>query len=173
VVGVEPQPASLIRARANLLLNDLPDNVRLVAGALGASQDFLPMAPAPSHNSGAATFLDAGGERRPFQIPVWPLGGLLRRLGVGRPDLFLLDVEGFELEALRGVEPDAAPRLVVVECKGRHLERAGATEEALFERLAELGYRCFDLHGRPAAPGDDLVEFNVVGALDGRAATFV
>lgn len=173
VVGVEPQPASLIRARANILLNDLPDNVRLVAGGLGSADAVLPMAPAPSHNSGASTFLDGGSERCPFQTPVWPLGDVLRRLGVGRPDLLLLDVEGFELEALRGVQTAAPPKLIVVECKGKHLERAGATEEALFQRLVEMGYRCFDLHGRPTAPGDVLDEFNLVGVLDEAEAAFV
>lgn len=173
VVGIEPQPASLIRARANILLNDLPDNVRLVSAGLGAKSEILPMSPAPSHNSGMASLVESDAGRCPFQICVSPLPVVLGELGIGRSDVMLLDVEGFELEVLRGIERESAPGILVVETKGQHLAKAGATEEKLFERLGELGYRCFDLHGRAAKAGDDVVEFNVVGVREESRTEFV
>lgn len=163
VIGVEPQPASVLRARQNILLNDLPDNVLLVSGGLGSQRCILPMAPAPSHNSGMASFVDSTEERCRLQIDVRPLAELLGQLGMRRPDLTLLDVEGFELEVLRGIDRETAPKLMIVETKGKHLEKAGASEQALFDRLKELGYQSFhDLHGEAASVGSDLAEFNLV-----------
>lgn len=163
VVGIEPQPASLLRARANILLNDLPDNVVLVSGGLGSKTCVLPMAPAPSHNSGMASFLEDTGSRCPLHIGVQPLEELLGLIGMERPDLMLLDVEGFELEVLRGMSRQTAPGILIVETKGRHLTKAGASEALLFRQLGELEYdRYFDLCGKTAKAGQDVPEFNLV-----------
>jgi hypothetical protein len=43
VVGVEPQPAALLRAARNLRLNGLAAQVRLVSAALGRTDALLPM----------------------------------------------------------------------------------------------------------------------------------
>jgi FkbM family methyltransferase len=165
VLGVEPQPASLLRARQNLALNRLPDNVLLVSAALGPQASLLPMAPAPSHNTGMATLTGEAGQL-PFQVVVETLPEILYRLHLRRPDLMLLDVEGFELDVLKGVTSSSRPRILIVEVKADHQGRAGSSVEAVFGRLGSLGYQIFDLEGKPAKPSADLIEFNAVALTE-------
>ena len=44
VIGVEPQPDALVRARKNIALNGFEGTVRMVAGALGDVSALVPMA---------------------------------------------------------------------------------------------------------------------------------
>lgn len=166
IVGVEPQPISLLRARENIVLNQLPDNVYLVSGGLGSRPGLLAMAPAPAHNSGMASFVAEQNEPCPFRVGVEPLPELLFRLELRRPALFLLDVEGYEADVLQGITPSSRPRIIVVEVKEDHLSRAGSSAASVFGRLAELGYAMFDLAGKPARPGEEVDEFNVVAVAD-------
>ena len=62
---------------------------------------------------------------------------------LGRLDLVKLDVEGAELEALRGMAGSLSrlrPRALVVEVKQRVLERAGVDGHEVREYLDRLGY---------------------------------
>jgi FkbM family methyltransferase len=61
--------------------------------------------------------LDNSG-RRGYEVPVRgrTLSSLLDETGLGAPDLLVLDLEGFELDALRGLDLDRhAPGLIAVE----------------------------------------------------------
>jgi hypothetical protein len=63
---------------------------------------------------------------------------------IGRLDLVKLDVEGAELEALRGMAASLGrlrPRAVVIEVKDRVLERAGVGGEAVRALLERVGYQ--------------------------------
>ncbi|MBY0586836.1 FkbM family methyltransferase [bacterium] len=163
VVGVEPQPSSLLRARQNILLNDgLAAHVFLVSAALGAEAGLAGMVPAPEHNSGMASLVDQRDEPLPFSIVVETLPELLYRLKLRRPDLMLLDVEGFELPVLRGITPSTRPKIMIVESKSDHQTKGGASERELFDQLTSMGYDLFDLRGQPAVAGQELVEFNLI-----------
>lgn len=68
----------------------------------------------PEHARGG---LDNAG-RSPYEVTARgrTLSGLLDEAGLGRPDLIVLDVEGHELPALRGLDLDRhAPALLVIE----------------------------------------------------------
>ncbi len=78
-------------------------------------------------------------------IPVVPLGPFLRQLNVS-PDLIKIDVEGFELFALRGVFTDNEFRpAVVCEVTSDFLARNGQSTTELFQIMATLGYSPFRL----------------------------
>lgn len=60
-----------------------------------------------------------------------------------RPNVIKIDVEGSELEALRGMSrilEQARPRLVTVEAVASHLSRFGASPELVEEFMREHGY---------------------------------
>jgi FkbM family methyltransferase len=68
-------------------------------------------------------------------------------LALDRVDLIKADIEGWELSLLRGAE-DTLRRFrpcLLIELSGAHLTRAGATLDAAFAFLAELGYAAFEL----------------------------
>jgi FkbM family methyltransferase len=146
VVGVEPQPAALLRARRNLELNGLLPRVRLVQVALGREERLVPMAWSDPENSGAASLLDPGDG---FLTPLMRLDSIKGVLGRRPFRLLLLDVQGYEAEALGGLQLDEGPDLAVVELDPEFLARAGSSPEAIVERFTAAGYRICDVHGNP------------------------
>lgn len=72
------------------------------------------------------------------------LASILEEHGVGSVDLLSVDVEGLEMEVLRGNDWDRwCPELLLVEKHGFHLERPD--EDELYQYLSGLGYR-FEAH---------------------------
>ncbi len=170
VVGAEPQPAALLRARANLELNGLAPRVLLVEAALGRAPGLAPMAWSPVDNPGAASLLDEGAG---FIAPVVRLESLLSLLG-GRPfRLLLLDVQGYEQEALAGLDLAEGPELVVLELDRDFLARAAGPPGEIAARLEAAGYSLHDLHGEdPRRRLLDLPENNLVAVRKGAAVAW-
>lgn len=159
VLGVEPQPAALLRTRLNLELNGLLPRVRLVQGALGREGGLVRMAWSAPVNPGAASLLDEG---EGFLTALMPLDSVKHRLA-GRPfRLLLLDVQGYELEAVRGLELGDGPDLAVVELDPEFLSRAATPAAAVVEAFTAAGYGVFDLYGNPPRDLLDLPERNFV-----------
>ncbi len=164
VLGVEPQPAALLRTRLNLELNGLLPRVRLVQGALGREGGLVPMAWSAPVNPGAASLLDEG---EGFLTTLMPLDSVKGRLA-GHPfRLLLLDVQGYELEAVRGLDLGNGPDLAVVELDPAFLSRAATPATAVVEAFATAGYDTFDLHGKHPRDLLDLPERNFVAVRAG------
>lgn len=69
-----------------------------------------------AHLSFASQYLPEGESPHSVTVPTATLGGLLRKHGFDRVDLLSLDVEGFEPQALAGLDFDAlAPTWILVE----------------------------------------------------------
>lgn len=169
VVGVEPQPAALLRAKRNLQLNGLADRVKLVGAALGRAPGLAHAAWSREENPGAASLLDRSAG---FVTPVLRLADLAALLA-GRPfRLALLDVQGWEREVLLGADPGAGPEIWVVELDPEFLRRSGVAGEEIVGILSETGYRLHDIHG--AMPEDllDLPERNLVAVRPGASVTW-
>ena len=150
VIGIEPLPATLLRVRDNLDANELPDNVVLVAGQLGAQPAVLPndeLNPAGKNSPK---------KHRAIHVIVESLPELLYRLGLRRADLLVLENTGREKEILQGITPASRPHVVMFRAtKGID---AGPT----LSRLTELGYRTFDLQGNAVADSAAATEKHVV-----------
>src|SRR5262249_3422481 len=55
VIGIDPHPAALARARQNITLNGKLDNIHLVASALGEQTAILPICGSLTHHVGEAS----------------------------------------------------------------------------------------------------------------------
>jgi FkbM family methyltransferase len=159
VVGVEPQPAAVLRTRHNLELNGLLPRVLLVQAALGRCEQLVRMAWSNPDNAGAASLLNDGAG---FSVPMLRLGSVRPLLGARRFRLLLLDVEGYEREVLAGLDAESRPEVVVIEVEPRFLTRLGFAGADLADILAAAGYTLFDLHGRPGPDLIELPEHNLV-----------
>ena len=159
VLGIEPQPEALLRTRLNLELNGLLSRVRLVQAALGREERLVRMAwPAPE-NPGASSLLDPGDG---YVTSLQPLDAVKELLGELPFRLLLLDVQGFELEALKGLQLGEGPELAVVELDSEFLTRAGTPAAAVAEMFTAAGYSVTDLHGNPPLDLLSLPERNFV-----------
>jgi FkbM family methyltransferase len=166
IIGCEPQPAALLRTRLNIELNGVPEGtLRLVAAALSAERGLSRMPWPPLDNRGAASFFDAGSG---FTAPLVTLAEVARSLDLGPIRLLVLDVMGYEVQALAGLGAKLRPEIVVVADHAQNLTRAGESRAVLYRCLQDLGYALHDLYGQPVSlPGEPLVELNVVGVLAG------
>jgi FkbM family methyltransferase len=144
---VEPEP-ELARAcalerrastvvRAALVAADFPDpEVALRFGGLmtlvvGARKD----------DAGWVASAHAKGQEAPaheFTAPARTLSSILDELDAPEVDLLSLDVEGYEAEALAGLDLDRhAPRFILVEMRDPEVD-SGPIEEVLGDRYAQL-----------------------------------
>lgn len=171
VVGVEPQPAALLRAAENLRLNGLQKRVKLVGVALGSEAGFLPMRWSSPGNTGAASLLDPGDG---LTVAIVPLSRILIEICPRTPRVLLLDVQGFEAHALAGMGADRRPEMVVVELDPEFLTRSNTTAEQLLAMIRDLGYELWTLAGvKVDSDAVPLPERNVVGVRSGCQVAWV
>ena len=164
VIGVEPQPGALLRARRNIDLNQVAGPVRLLAAALGAEPALTHMPWADSGNPGAASLLDSGPG---LEVALVTLASVLDTLCAGRVRLMLLDVQGFEAFALKGLNTHR-PDLLVVEDSVEYLERAGSTRAKLYAQMREMGYTLHDVFGNAIDESGPMpAECNVISVYCG------
>jgi FkbM family methyltransferase len=136
VVALEPLPDNVRRLRANLERNAL-SNVRVVEAAAGPVDGVATL-----HTARDAAFgsLDAVVKYRAaseIEVPLRSLDSVWQELGEPRVSLVKIDVEGTELDVLRGATALLTrdrPALLVEADPG---ERAAAVREC----LAGMGYR--------------------------------
>lgn len=92
-----------------------------------------------------------------LNVPCIPLSDLIDRYGIGRIDLFSLDVEGYEANALAGLDfARHRPRFMLIEA--RHREDIEAVINPFYEVAAELTAR--DILYRCKVETDSVVGFN-------------
>ncbi len=170
VLGIEPQPAALLRAAKNLRLNNLLHRVTLVSVAIGDREDLVPMAWPSSENAGTASLLDEGAG---LVVSIRPLSEIIKAQGRGKVRLMLLDVQGYEAQALAGLNEDCLPEILIVEIDPEFLRRAKTTAAKLLQQIAELGYSLHSLDGTVETPASEsFSERNVIGVRKDATVTW-
>jgi FkbM family methyltransferase len=165
VIGIEPQPAALLRATQNLRLNKLLHRVSLVSVALGAREELAHMAWPTSGNSGAASLLDNGAG---FSVSVMPLSHIIKTQECEKVRLVLLDIQGYEGQALAGLNEGRRPDIMIVEIDPELLRRANTSAASLLKQIVDLGYSLYSLDGTRQTPDcESFPESNVVCLRNG------
>jgi FkbM family methyltransferase len=143
-IAVEPSPLALPGLRANCRLNPR-HNVRIVEGALGATEALVRMRHDGAHFIGA-DLVPHGPE--PAMVKVVAGDDLLADQRFA-PDIIKIDVEGYEHEVLLGLtrtldhfRPD-----LHVEVHGPWIHMVGGTLDNMFALLKVAGYRVYLLDG--------------------------
>lgn len=126
VISVEPHPVAWDILRKNVEMNGLK-NVTTVRAALGASKGEARLLFSPRSTVGTLyeSFLHTP-TRDAAAVPVMTLDSLASDVGLDRIDLLKIDVEGAEMEVLKGCErllSMGAIGRVVVETHGEELAR--------------------------------------------------
>lgn len=158
------EPGSYARSilRSAIWLNRL-SNVAIVPVAFGA-ETRLNVLTVPVKRSGASAFgLSHFGPAQARWnavteelVPQTTVDELVSVLALTRLDLVKADIEGWELQMLRGARATLErlrPRLIL-EISAEHLARAGDWPEDLFDFLADCRYRAFSMAGRRLGHAD-------------------
>ncbi|HEV2734156.1 MAG TPA: FkbM family methyltransferase [Longimicrobiaceae bacterium] len=154
VHSFEPVPGLGGRVRENAELNGLA-NVEVYGSGLGARAGSFRLHLSGSGGDGWSSLYPSewtGPEA--VEVPVETLDGWMDRRDVERIDLLKVDVEGAELDVLRGARRSLAEGrigAVVVEFNRDTQEAGGFSAEEMERTLAEAGFRW---HVLPWTPGD-------------------
>ena len=131
VYAVEPHPEIYRILKENIRINKLK-NVRCLNIALGAKVSHARIYDNPSVNRGSASLIRPQGviEESGKEVKVTAIDTLLENKQLRTPTLIKIDVEGFELEVLKGaktlLEGSQAPMLCV-EYSNLHPQSKGST----------------------------------------------
>ena len=144
VVSVEPSLRALRKFTDNVHRNRC-QNILLLSVGAGDSFQRLRLTLATESNIGGSSIMAAGGPQPQVSIAVAPLNELLRPLNIV-PDLVKLDVEGFELYALRGhFEEQNLTCPVICEITAEFLQRNGQSVGEMFGMMSGRGYAAYRL----------------------------
>jgi FkbM family methyltransferase len=155
VIAFEPTAAVATLARRHFVWNGVADRVRLVQAAVGerAGRVTFHEYDRPYVNS-IAPAADEAGQRSTTEVDVVTIDGVCRAESIV-PRLIRIDVQGAELQVLRGARETirrAGPRLVlVVEMHPQCWPAFGTTEDDMRAAIRELG-----LDARPLTPDGPL-----------------
>lgn len=146
VFSFEPMPDIFAQLKANIHLN-AARSIRAFNLALGSEPGKLPIFAHPEVNRGSSTLLTAGATPSHIvavsTLDAFAVSDIKRRIR-----MIKIDVEGWELEVLRGatntLSGDAAP-ILCVECSEYHALSGGTLEDMFHEIACSKQYRCFML----------------------------
>jgi FkbM family methyltransferase len=142
VIAFEPNPATCARLRANIDLNGFA-NVSVVETALSDRSGQAGFFADTHGNSGASSLLGRGLETIESTVLTETWDGFEERTAPPPPTLVKIDVEGAEVQVLRGMSGLLAaarrPRFIL-EVSEWSLKAAGSSPEELFDIMSGHGY---------------------------------
>lgn len=140
VISIEPCHNNISKLCENLVLNDLA-NVVVLSSAAGEVWKKGDICFAGAGNSGATEMRGARVSRKHAVLEL-PLDAL--RAGGFRPSLIKIDIEGYELLALRGLRKtlESCKPIVVLELTDRFLRELGQSAVELLSFMEDMGYEC-------------------------------
>jgi FkbM family methyltransferase len=146
IYAFEPAPKNYAQLTANLKLNEVSNVTALNVAAGAAEADGLleDRSPGQAMRSMIRHGSVDVGSPSATAVPVRPVASVLESADRGRLRLVKVDVEGYEAEVLRGLEPvfEAGARPdVIVEVHAGRVDDAALVVAALCERYALKAYR--------------------------------
>lgn len=158
VLAVEPSAAALARLRSNVLRNGLADRVIVEESALGSQsgQSSLSIVPGKEEYSTLGSLVHpaiSGSSSSLQEVAIRTLDSLVESLGL-EPSFVKIDVEGAELDVLRGAAGtlEIYRPIILCELNDRLLETRDASSESLLGFLSDHRYSSLDVEtlGEPS-----------------------
>jgi FkbM family methyltransferase len=111
VIAFEPDPRNAVQLKANLLINGLLDRVEVIEAAVTETSGRIGFAPAAAEFTGLSRISREAEET----VPAVALDDLVTAKG----DIIYakIDVEGFELDALKGMKSLVGNNRVFIQCE--------------------------------------------------------
>lgn len=149
IYAIEPSPSNYEILQKNVRLNDL-DNVFSANIALSSQDGEFTFSTSPDRNSGWGRLGKWKAAKSEVVVETKTLDNFVQEQGVSEIDFLKIDIEGHELEFLKGAEKTLKSRLIsriMVEYCGFVLEPQGISLKNYVEKIEGFGYvpRYFNL----------------------------
>jgi FkbM family methyltransferase len=157
VFSFEPSAHNFAKATSNLALNPSISNLTINRIALGNLPGEVSLKSGSTHNRGMSRVVTSA-DSLAEKVEVKKLDDWFRENKLNRVDLIKLDVEGFELEVLKGgcwVINTFRPKLLI-EVDDQYLRRFDGTAPQIFHWLKGFDYRIFTIGGREILDAEEL-----------------
>lgn len=146
VVAIEPSPAARQRLELHMAMNAIR-NVIVVPVAIGAEESQATLYIDTDHLGTASLREDSSLGKGAVEVPVRTLDSIIEPPVSGDRALVKIDVEGFELEAIRGAggwlqRPNTC---FVIEVTPDWIASVGGDPQELFDRFREQGYSAYGI----------------------------
>ena len=142
VFAFEPSPREIKRMRRNMQLSNF-SNITLFEQGLSDKPEMLSLRFGMDYNPGQNSVIDYEESVESVQCRFAPLSSFITPEQAQRVRLCKIDVEGFEIFVLRGMEeymPYMGRATFVVEITPRYFRRAGYTIQDVYNFFAKYGY---------------------------------
>jgi FkbM family methyltransferase len=141
VIAIEAHPLTFQYLERNIALNQLTNIIALNVAVGAESQGNVEME--YSHGNSGSTHVANGGSPNTVRVAVMTLDDILKQRLINRIDFLKLDVEGFEVFALKGARNTLIgnPQIIVqTEIDARMLGRYQSKPEEVVSFLESLGF---------------------------------
>ena len=152
VLAFEPSSIPYERLLHNLSLNKL-EWVVACKSALGNESRVVQIAIPNILNQGEQRILGGAAPLQGEEVPITTLDEFLCSHSSPHVDVIKVDIEGFEVEFLRGANASIREfkPILMIEVNPLALGRHGSSAGELLGQLRDLGYRCFTARGANAS----------------------
>jgi FkbM family methyltransferase len=159
-ICIEPQPYNGHKILANWRANGF-SNLSLFCGAAGSQDTLVELNDQSFTDRAILTLLDGGGknESQKFVVPMLRLDSILQRQNISEVKLLKIDVEGYELEVVKGLGTRITD---VQEIIFEVLDKTNPKSiETLIQLLMSEGFNIFNIQGVPWQIGVEIPESNL------------
>ena len=166
IYAFEPYPSTFAALRQNILLNSLEGKIAAVNLALSDKMAEYGMEVPSLSNDGMNYLLSGLKPDRSIVVRSTTLDSFAYENGITRIDMMKIDVEGAELNVVRGARGllmDKRIGTLFVEVCDGHLARFNASSKELLEFMKDVGYSCFLIKKRRLLPIKTAAELPTFG----------
>jgi FkbM family methyltransferase len=170
VISIEPEENNFKVLAQNVAKNESGNQVTILNIAVGECVKLIQLECPVANNNGTYRVVTKPGTEtlKTKFYPMFDLDTVLKNLAVKRIAVMKIDIEGYEMEAFKGMDWSAAykPQNIVMEYSD-YVNRTGTSAEEMLDYLTDKGYSAFTIEKRPYSKGDPLPEDNLWLSLSG------